>query len=306
MTAAKLRAWFLLARPPFHSVGLLPFLAGSVMAVSDGYSWRWPVFLLGAACVCLIMLATYLLGEYYDFPGDSLNANRNPFSGGSGVLQSCQLIPRRHVLVAGYLAGGGAVFLGLALHLAFGIGRPALLLGAVGLVGGMFYSARPFQWAYRSVGEGLIGFCYGWLTVNMGYYILAGKLTALGTLVCLPVALSITAVILINEFPDLEADAATGKRNLVVLMGLDRAARLYVGLIVGSAASVWLAVWSVAGLTWPWLLGPVLVSSAATLAVRSVARGRHRHPRTVVGIMAATIGLNLLINLYYVVLFSFA
>ncbi|TDA63795.1 MAG: prenyltransferase [Clostridia bacterium] len=294
-----------MARPAFHSVGLLPFFAGAALAAHDGYPWRWETAGTGAAAVFLIMLATYFLGEYYDFEGDSRNLNRNPFSGGSGALQSLAGFPRRYVLVAGYLAAAGAVILGLILHFAFEVGAPALVLGAVGLVGGVFYSAKPFQWAYRGVGECFIGFCYGWLTVNMGYYVLAGEFTLLGTLLSIPVALSITAVILINEFPDREADAASGKRNLVVTFGPQRMAVLYALLIAGTAVTAWLVIWPAQGLVWPWLLGIILSTAVAGFALVGIVRGHYRHARTIQPICAATIALNLLVSLQYLLFFSF-
>lgn len=304
--SAKAKAWFFMARPAFHTVGLLPFFAGTVLALHDGYPWHGWVGGLGAAAVFLIMLATYYLGEYYDFEGDSYNANRNPFSGGSGALQSLPDFPRHHVLTAGYLAAATAVILGLILHFVFGVGSIALLLGAIGLVGGFFYSAKPFQWAYRGIGEGFIGFCYGWLTVNMGYYLLAGKFTLMGTLLSLPVALSITAVILINEFPDREADAACGKRNLVVVFGPRRMAMLYGLLIAGTAITAWLAVWPVHGLTWPWVAGVLLLTVVAAGALWGMARGMYRSARAVQPICAATIVMNLLISLHYLIFFSLA
>lgn len=301
---ARVKAWVLMARPAFHTVGLLPFVVGMALAVHNGYSLAWPVAVLGFLAVFLIMLATYYLGEYYDFEGDSLNANRNPFSGGSGVLPTWADFPRHRVLVAGYLAAILAVITGLALHFKYGVGIPALILGGIGLVGGVFYSAKPLQWAYRGIGEALIGFCYGWLTVNMGYYILAGRFIWLGTLISLPVILSITAVILINEFPDREADARVGKQNLVVRFGPRLMARLYLFLIGATVFTTWLVSWQARGLTWPWVGGVMGLTAVAAFTVWGIARGRHLQVQTIQPICAATIILNLFTCLYYLLLFG--
>lgn len=76
-------------------------------------------------------------------------------------------------------------------------------------------------------------------------------------------------------FPDYEADRTTGKRTLVVILGQERAAQLYSGLLV-------------TGYITPWLFlgrGPltVLLAEAATLPVavlslRELWRGGYRRP----------------------------
>ena len=39
----KLSAWVALSRPPFHSVGVLPFILGGVLAWRQGVAFRWDV-----------------------------------------------------------------------------------------------------------------------------------------------------------------------------------------------------------------------------------------------------------------------
>ncbi|MBE0433744.1 hypothetical protein IBX73_09820, partial [candidate division WOR-3 bacterium] len=68
----KIQAWFALSRPPFHTVGLLPFVLGTVLACRAHGSFRLPVCVLGTAGVILIMLATYYSGEYWDVLEDTL------------------------------------------------------------------------------------------------------------------------------------------------------------------------------------------------------------------------------------------
>ena len=68
MTTArsKLSAWLALSRVPFHSVGVLPFVLGGVMAWWETGTLRWDVLAWGTLGVVLIMLATYYAGEYWD------------------------------------------------------------------------------------------------------------------------------------------------------------------------------------------------------------------------------------------------
>jgi 1,4-dihydroxy-2-naphthoate octaprenyltransferase len=82
------------------------------------------------------------------------------------------------------------------------------------------------------VGEILIGFCYGWLPITTGFYLFTGFFSHQILLFSIPVSLSIFNVILINEFPDQEADQAIGKKNLVVRFGKERMGDLYLGLSI--------------------------------------------------------------------------
>lgn len=66
-----LKAWISLSRPPFHFVGLLPFLLGGIIAWDNmGYLY-WDIAILGVLGVFLIMLSTYFAGEYGDYLEDS-------------------------------------------------------------------------------------------------------------------------------------------------------------------------------------------------------------------------------------------
>ena len=123
-------------------------------------------------------------------------------------------------------------FFGLAL--ACGVvlalwGRPwALAAGACSaLLSAVLYSVNPVSLMSRGLGEISIFLAFGpVLTLGAGY-IFTGQFSAGAFWLGLPQAFLITAVIWINQFPDLPADRAVGKRNLVVRMG-NRAARILI------------------------------------------------------------------------------
>jgi 1,4-dihydroxy-2-naphthoate octaprenyltransferase len=53
-----------------------------------------------------------------------------------------------------------------------------------------------------------------------------------------------TALLILNEFPDLEADKAGGRRNIPIMLGLNGASKIY--SVVVASAYVWLLVLVVA------------------------------------------------------------
>ena len=140
------------------------------------------------------------------------------------MLQVSRKIPLVTSIIAILLAG----IIGIVLQFVFHTGEYTLLLGAVGAFMGFFYSTRPIRFVGRGVGEIFIGFCYGWLPVATSYYLQAGYVHPLIHLVSLPIGLTIFNVILLNEFPDYLADTQTGKRNLLVRVGKEKAVIIYI------------------------------------------------------------------------------
>src|SRR5664280_2143407 len=90
-----MRGWFILSRPPFHTVGILPFILGSLLAYRLTSVFNLEVFILGVSGVIMIMLSTYHAGEYFDYKGDILSSqlHKNQFAGGSRMLPSGKINP---------------------------------------------------------------------------------------------------------------------------------------------------------------------------------------------------------------------
>jgi len=251
-------AFLKLSRLPFLTPGLAPFTAGVLL----GYLLMSNIPYMGLLLIsyvglALIMFATYYANEYFDYEGDVINKEYNKFSGGSRVLSE-GLLPRR----VGLLALTGTLIVMSIITITYMMFyysvRPLLaLLAIIGITAGIFYSCPPFRWAYRGIGELWIGFAYGWLTVTSGYYIVTSHIDLTSTLLSLPPAFTVFAVIVINEFPDYSADAAVGKRNLVVRLGRDKARFVYGAAVVAAGVSGVLAGYYIGGL--PGLLTSTLL-----------------------------------------------
>ncbi|MDQ7826819.1 MAG: prenyltransferase [Candidatus Eremiobacteraeota bacterium] len=292
MKAGTLQDWAALARLPFHTVGVFPFILGSVLAWRETGAFNWPVILWGTLAVILIMAATYLAGEYYDYDVDTLSGKmeKNRFSGGSGVLQK-GIMPRHYPLVASIVSLGAAAAIGIVIQLVYRTGPLTIPMGAFGIVCGYFYSTRPIRWSARGVGEILIGICYGWLTVATSYYLQTGIITPFVTLVSFPIGFTIFNVILINEFPDYPADMEDGKKTLVVRFGKEKSAVFYMLASLGA----WISYILIA-VAWPSFTAlyaglPFLLLSVATTL--EVARGDWRRRENLERICAKTIVINL-------------
>ena len=287
-----LRAWLALSRLPFHSVGVLPFILGSVLAWRQGAAFRWDTCVWGTLGVVLVMLSTYYAGEYWDVEEDTLShrGGASRFAGGSGVVQRGDL-PHRAPLWASLISLLLAVSVGLILQFGYRTGPWTIPFGILGLLGGFFYSTRPVRWVSRGWGELWIAICYGWLPVAVGYYLQVGEITLLVHWLAVPIGLTIFNVILLNEFPDYPADLKAGKTNLTVRLGRERAAHLYVLTSLASWLTMWLSLRHGVPRQALWFYLPVLALSLALVVSIMLGRWRDR------GTLELLCGANLIVNL---------
>ncbi len=288
----------LMSRPPFHIVGILPFLIGSLLAYRVQGMFRWPAFMLAVLGVIAIMLSTYYNGEYFDIKEDRLSAKmgKNPFSGGSQVIAQ-QKIPPKIALAASYMSLFIAAVIGSVLQFVLNTGPWTIPLGIVGIFFGFFYSSPPFRWVSKGVGEIMIGLSYGWLPIAAAYYIQVQDILPLASWISIPIGLSIFNVILINEFADYEADRLSKKRNLVVRVGRQRSQRLY--LLAGVMAWSFLAVSVIMGAPILSLYMSIPFFIANIFSITQVLRKKYHSPRMQAVLSGLTILTNIGISLSY-------
>jgi 1,4-dihydroxy-2-naphthoate octaprenyltransferase len=298
----KAIAWIALSRPPFHLVGVLPFILGGVLAWQQTGAFRWDVCLWGTLGVVLVMLATYYAGEYWDLEEDSLSARLGPsrFAGGSRVVLQ-GLLPRRAPLWGSLVSVMLALAVAVVLWQGYRTGPWTIPFAILGLLGGFFYSARPVRWVSTGFGELWIAFCYGWLPVAVGYYLQTSEIAPLVHWLALPIGLTIFNVILLNEFPDYEADAEAAKKNLAVRLGRRWAARLYGLVSLGSWVAMWLSVSQGVPSRALWFYLPILALSIVLVVL--IVRGRWRDRGTLEWLCALTLAVNLGTTGVYIVAF---
>ncbi len=222
---SKARIWLMEARAPFLTASITPVLLGTAIAWALTGTFLWDVFLLALVAGVCLHLGANISNDYFDHRSgaDDINVEFvRPFTGGSRVIQQGLLTPRE-VLAGSMVFFAIAVVIGV--YLAFTRGLLLLVIGAVGGLSGFFYTAPPVRLVARGIGEGFIGLNFGVLMVLGAYYVQAQDIAWEPIVASLPIALLITGVLYINEFPDLRADEAAGKRTIVVRLGKARAAK---------------------------------------------------------------------------------
>ncbi|MEK7991835.1 MAG: 1,4-dihydroxy-2-naphthoate octaprenyltransferase [Thiotrichaceae bacterium] len=227
----SLLTWVQATRPQFFTVMILPIMLGTMLA------WReFQVFspvLLGLSLLAGVLLhaATNVLNDYFDHlnQADEFNTEPlTPFAGGSRMIQN-QILTPKETYYFGLMLLSIAMAIGLILVWLTGLGL--LWIGLIGVLSAYFYSAPPFAFHSRGLGELLVGLNFGILTVLGAYYVQTQHFDMLPIIAAIPLACLVTAILYINEFPDYEADKKAGKNTLVVRLGLSAAQSIYVALI---------------------------------------------------------------------------
>lgn len=237
---SKLIELFHASRPKFLVASAAPILVGSFLGYATMGSFNWLLFILALLGIMAIHSGANMANDYFDHlsGNDWANKNPTPFSGGSRFIQDDILSPKAILLTALVaLAVGSAV--GVVI-LILTESMFILLLGLIGLLGGFFYTAPPVKLGYRCIGELVIAFLFGLFPVYGSYYLQTGMLDAVPLAPAIIVGILIFLVILINEFPDLKADAAANKRTLVVRLGVPASVWIYrtalvAGFIIAAA-----------------------------------------------------------------------
>ncbi len=242
LLARPLLRYWLATRPPFLAASVVPVLLGAAAAGYQGFSIQIGLLLWCVLGIMLIHAGVNVLNDYYDEQNgtDRRNTQRiYPFTGGSRFIQNGVLTASNTLYLGlGLLAAGMLVGLGLT----WVSGVELLWIGLAGFVIGWGYSAPPLLLNSRGLGELAVAVGVGVLAPLGAWYVQARVVAGYPVLVSVPLALLLMNILVINQFPDREADAASGKHHWVVRFGAIVAARLYLAAVLLAGAVLVLLV----------------------------------------------------------------
>jgi 1,4-dihydroxy-2-naphthoate octaprenyltransferase len=218
---------FLASRPQFLTASAAPVLVGSAIGFAVAGTFNWTLFLLALFAIMALQAGANITNDYFDSlsGNDWANKNVTPFSGGRQFIQQNILSPKATLTAAIF-----CFFLGTSLGLIILYLTQSLfilILGLVGLLGAFFYTAPPVKLGYRGVGEIAIAFLFGILPVYGSYYLQTGLIDINPLPAACVVGILIFLIIFMNEFPDLPADSAVNKKNIIVRFGVPASVWIY-------------------------------------------------------------------------------
>jgi 1,4-dihydroxy-2-naphthoate polyprenyltransferase len=267
-----IKRYVMASRPAFLTATLAACLLGFASASFSGIHIQWPMVLMTLVLTALLHAAVNVLNDYCDALNgtDNINVERvYPFTGGSRFIQN-QVLSLKQTANFAYILLAIVIIGGIGLITIVGSGL--LLIGVFGVFLGWAYSAPPLRLNSRGLGE--LAVFLGFLGVVVGAdFVQRGAFSLEPILLGLPYALLVTNLLFVNQFPDFKADAAVGKRHLVVVLTPESAVYIYPFLIV--IALFWLLSLVVASSLPVWCLLsalPMLLSFRAAWILKRFAK----------------------------------
>ncbi len=232
-----LKLYFFATRPAFLIATLAACLLGLASAIYSGIPFELSTAILTVLLALIVHAGVNVINDYSDALSgtDAVNTERlYPFTGGSRFIQN-EVLTTTQTANFGYLLLIFAMLGGLFLTRLVGMGL--LVVGMVGMLIGWVYSAVPLRLNSRGMGE--ICVLAGFIGVVIGAdFVQRGVFSFQPLIIGMPYALLVTNLLYLNQFPDRKADAATGKRHLVVMLPLKCAVLIYP--LLAAFAGVWL------------------------------------------------------------------
>ncbi len=290
----KLKIWFLETRPQFLLLSVVLAFLGTCIAWYDG-AFHLGYALLAFVGLLLAHISVNVLNDYFDYrSGIDLETKRTPFSGGSGILPPALLKPRQV-----FWFGLASFVLAIPIGMYFVIVKGWLLLPLLLVAAICILVYTPFilktRWPEWAPGLGM-----GTLPVLGAYFVQTGEYTWPLVLASIPSGILVHNLLLLNEFPDVEADRKAGRKTSPITMGKAKASILYSVLTV--VVYLWIIGGVVVGLTGIVEKGMPVFSLIALLtlpfAIKAIRGSRkHQDMEKLVPAMASNVQVVLLTQL---------
>jgi len=213
-------------RPRTLSLSVTPVVVGTALAWGMDEKVRWLAALAALIGGVSIQIATNLYNDAADWErsGDSPDRVGPPRATSTGLLTSAT------VKRAAAICFAVAALVGL--YLVFVGGWPILVVGVLSILSGWAYTSGPVPIAYTPLGELFVVAFFGVGAVCGTYWLCTNHLPLAVIEASLAVGLLSGAVLMVNNYRDIEADRRVGRRTLAIAAGPHATIWIYAGLML--------------------------------------------------------------------------
>lgn len=234
--------YFKETRPQFLVLTPVCFMVGVATAYFQSGAINTSYLIIAFLGGLASHVAVNVLNDYIDYKsGLDLKVIHTPFSGGSGILPGKKMSPLA-VLVLGLVSF--LITIGVGIYFLTVRGWEILLSGLPGLLLVGLYTQTLTRHPLLCLLAPGLGF--GPCMVLGTYYVLQGCYDLNAIAASLVPGFLVSNLLLLNQFPDVEADRDAGRRHLPVLIGKTRSARVYAALALSTY--VWIIITVFTGL----------------------------------------------------------
>ena len=216
-----------LAAPHTWPASILPVLVATSCAVV--HSPALDVLMVCALlAICILMQASVnTFNDYYDFVKGA-DSEEDNVDVTDAVLVYNHINPMSALrLAVGLLVAAFAI----GVYVIYCAGWIPLVLGIIGAVIVVAYSAGKTPISYLPIGEVVSGFVMGGLIPLACYQVLTGHLDFVVLVWSIPTIIGIGLIMMTNNTCDIEKDIEVSRRTLPTLLGRPRARKLYHALV---------------------------------------------------------------------------
>ncbi|MDR2314314.1 MAG: prenyltransferase [Spirochaetaceae bacterium] len=213
---------------------ITPAILGALLALD--FTGRSPILLTAALILIAVLMqsAANTFNDYYDFI-KGLDTRENSDEPEDAVLVYNRINPAAaRGLALGFLAAAALP----GLYVVLLSGPAPLIAGLAGAAVLVLYSASPLPISFLPLGELVSGFTMGGLIPFGAYAGLTGRSDPAVILFSIPCIIGVGLVMMTNNLCDIERDAPAGRKTLPVLLGRERARKLYLLLFLLMVFSV--------------------------------------------------------------------
>ena len=205
-TPANWNTWLMAIRPRTLPAAAAGVIMGSALAWEDGY-FRWDAFIVCLLVALLLQVGSNLANDVFDFERGTDTAER---MGPTRVTQAGLLTPSQVKYGMAVVFGLAAV---LGLYLAWIGGWVIIAIGVAAILSAIAYTGGPFPLGYYGLGDLFVFLFFGIAAVAGTYYIHTGSVSLAAWWMTIPPGLIITAILVVNNFRDLENDRKARKHT---------------------------------------------------------------------------------------------
>jgi len=257
--------WWAGARLKTLPAAAVPVAVGTAVAAQPDAGWSHGIVWWRALMALIVALALQVATNYANDYSDGIRGTDEDRVGPLRLVGS-GLVPARQVKMAAFAAFGVAGLAGLSLAAA--VGWQLIVVGALCMLAGWFYTGGKNPYGYLGLGEIFVFVFFGLVATMGSEYVQTESLSQPGVLAGIAVGCLACALLVTNNLRDIPGDTEAGKKTLAVRLGDGSTRVLYLALIVGAFAfAVALAPWRV------WALVVLVAVPAALPPLRAVFAG---------------------------------